>query len=175
MNIEIKTDRLLLRPLSIDDLESVHIYASDNCNTRFMMWLPNDTKEETAQFLLGVTREWKRKRPRFYEFAITLNGKQIGAISCYLNKRRNVGELGWIINKEYWKKGYATEAAIAIKDFAVTQLKVKKLTANCDYRNMDSYKLMEKIGLKLESDSKVRIYPKTGETAKELTYSLVLN
>ena len=51
MNIEIKTDRFVLRPLSINDLDTVHTYASDPENTRFMMWLPNDTKEETAREL----------------------------------------------------------------------------------------------------------------------------
>ena len=172
MNIEIKTDRLLLRPLNINDLDTVHTYASDLENTRFMQWLPNDTKEETAQFLLGVTEEWKKASPDFYEFAITLDSKQIGAISCALNIRRDEGELGWIINKRYWKMGFATEAAIAIKDFAINELKVKKLTANCDYRNADSYKLMEKIGLKPESDNGIRTYHKTGETARELVYSM---
>ncbi|MCH5317959.1 MAG: GNAT family N-acetyltransferase [Eubacterium sp.] len=172
MNIEIKTDRLVLRPLSINDLDSVHTYASDNDNTRFMVWLPNDTKEETAQFLLGVTEEWKKAEPDFYEFAITLDGKQIGAISCALNEQRDEGEFGWIINKRYWKMGYATEAAFAIKDFAINKLKVKKLTANCDYRNTDSYRLMEKLGLKLESDNGTRTYHKTGETAREFVYSL---
>ena len=174
LDIEIKTDRLVLRPLSIDDLDTVHTYASDVDNTRFMVWLPNDTKEETAQFLLGVTEEWKKASPDFYEFAITLNGKQIGAISCALNRKRDEGELGWIINKQYWKMGYAAEAAFAIKDFAIKELKVKKLTANCDYRNIDSYRLMEKIGLELESDNGTRTYHKTGETAREFVYSMAV-
>lgn len=175
LNIEIKTDRLVLRPLSINDLDTVHTYASDPENTRFMMRLPNDTKEETAQFLSNVTEEWKKASPDFYEFAITLDGKQIGAISCALNEQKDEGELGWIINKRYWKMGYAAEAAFAIKDFAINTLKIRMLTANCDSRNADSYRLMEKIGLQLESDNGTRTYPKTGETARELTYSLMID
>lgn len=173
MYYEIKTSRLLLRPLSINDLDSVHIYASDNDNTKYMFWI-NDTKEETAQFLLKVTDEWRKESPSFYEFAITLNNEQIGAISITLNEEKNVGEFGWIINKQYWKKGYATEAALAIKDFAIKELKVSKLIATCDSRNSNSYKLMEKIGLGLESDNGIRTYPKNGETAKELMYSLII-
>lgn len=174
MYYEIKTNRLLLRPLNINDLDSVYIYASDNDNTKFMLHLPNDTKKETAQFLLKVTDEWRKERPSFYEFAITLNNEQIGAISIKLNEEKNVGMLGWIINKQYWKKGYATEAAFAIKDFAIKKLKVSKLIAMCDSRNSNSYKLMEKIGLGLESDNGTRTYPKNGETAKELIYSLII-
>ena len=91
-----------------------------------------------------------------------------------MNEEKNVGEFGWIINKQYWKKGYATEAALAIKDFAIKELKVSKLIATCDSRNSNSYKLMEKIGLGLESDNGTRTYPKNGETAKELMYSLII-
>lgn len=174
MHYEIKTNRLLLRPLNINDLDSVHIYASDKDNTKFMFMLPNDTKEETAQFLLKVTDEWGKEIPSFYEFAITLNNEQIGAISITLNEEKTVGELGWIINKQYWKKGYAKEAALAIKEFAIKELKVSKLIANCDFRNSNSYKLMEKIGLMLESDNVIRTYPKNGETVKGLTYSLII-
>ncbi len=174
MFYEIKTDRLVLRPLDISDLETVHTYASDEENTTYMFRLPNYTIEETAQFLTDTTKEWKKDNPDFYEFAIVLNGLQIGAISIYLDDTRKVGELGWIINKKYWKKGIATEAAFAIKDFAINTLKVTKIIANCDYRNVGSYSLMKKIGLKLENDNGVRTYTKNNETAKELTYSLVV-
>lgn len=174
MFYEIKTDRLLLRPLNIADLETVHIYASDEENTIYMCWLPNHTVEETAQFLIRVTKEWEKDNPSFYEFAIVLDGLQIGAVSIYLDDTRKIGELGWIINKQYWKKGIALEAALAIKDFAINTLKVKKLTATCDYRNVGSYNLMNKIGLKLEKDNGVRTYAKNNETVKELNYSLVI-
>lgn len=175
MFYEIKTDRLLMRPLCIDDLETVYVYAADEENTTYMFWLPNHKVEETVQFLIQVTNEWKKEEPSFYEFAIVLDGLQIGAISIYLDDTRKIGELGWIINKRYWKKGIATEAALAIKDFAIHTLKVRKLTANCDYRNIASYSLMNKIGLRLEDDKKVRTYTKNNETVKELTYSLVID
>lgn len=172
MYYEIKTDRLLLRPLDIKDLDSVFIYASDEDNTTFMLMLPEDTKEEAARYLIKVTAEWEKENPVFYEFAVTLDREQIGAVSVKLNIEKNTGELGWIINKRYWKKGYAMEAAIAVRDFAVKELKLSKLIATCDFRNSNSYHLMEKIGFTLESDIGIRTYPKSGETAKELTYAM---
>lgn len=45
--IEITTQRLVLRPLGTEYLETVHAYASDIENTRYMMRLPNDSIEET--------------------------------------------------------------------------------------------------------------------------------
>lgn len=175
MYYEIKTNRLLLRPLNLKDLETVYKYSSDEENSTFMIWLPHDTKEKTIQFLTRVTEEWSKENPDFYEFAIILNETQIGAVSVALNKDKSEGELGWIVNKKYWKKGYALEAAAAVKDFAINELGVTKLTANCDYRNTNSYRLMEKLGLTLESSDGTRTYPKSNETVKELIYSLTIN
>lgn len=170
---EIKTARLLLRPLTIDDLDYVHAYSSDKDNTTFMYFLPFTSKEETSEFLTKITKHWKREKPVFYAFAITLDGKVIGDISILMNENRTEGELGWILDKSYWKQGYALEAALAMKEFAFKELNIPKLTACCDYRNKASYQLMEKIGLRLESDTGTRTYPKNGETAKELKYSLI--
>ena len=174
MYLEIKTERLLLRPMNISDLEIVHEYASDKENTKYLRFGPNDTIEETMTFLSGIAKEWEKDAPDFYEFAIVLDGKQIGAVCVYLDDKHESGEFGWILNKKYWGNGYATEAALALKDFVVRELEVKKLIAHCDARNKASAHVMEKIGLKLESDDGIRVYFKRNETARELMYSLVV-
>lgn len=174
MYYEIKTERLLLRPLSIADLETAHEYSSDEENTRFMMFLPNRTLAETSTFLTHVTMEWAKSQPTYFEFAIVLNGLHIGAISVYLDEKREEGELGWILNRQFQQRGYALEAARAVKDFALNVLHLKKIFAQCDYRNTPSSCLMGKIGMKLESDNGVRTYVKRNETARELTYSLTV-
>lgn len=158
--------------MTLADLETTHAYDSDEENTAFMLFLPNPTLEETKQFLIQTAEEWKKADPDFYEFAIVLEGQHIGAVSLYLDETKETGELGWIINKRYWKRGIASEAALAVKDFAINTLKLKKLLAYCDYRNIASYTVMEKLGLRLESDSGERTYTKRKETVKELTYSL---
>lgn len=175
MFYEMKTDRLLLRPLNISDLETVHGYASEEENTTYMFWLPNKSMEETAAFLTKVSHEWENESPKFYEFAIVFNGLQIGAISVYLNDTREIGELGWILNKKYWKKGIATEAAFAMKDFAFHVLKLQEIIAHCDYRNAASYHVMQKIGMTLKDDAGTRTYLKNNETVQELIYSSAAN
>ena len=172
MYCEIKTQRLLLRPLDVKDLDTVHQYASDEATTIFMQWLPNRTREETLAFLQAVTDQWNTEQPRCYEFAMVLDGRQIGAVSVALDESRQVGELGWIVHKDWQRQGYALEAAQAVRDFAVHQLKVKKLIATCDGRNRASYRLMEKLGLQREPGVTARQYYKRDETAEELTYSM---
>lgn len=84
--IEIKTKRLLLKPLGPEYLQTVHAYASDLENTKYMMHLPNETIEETLEFLKSAEAEWKKETPSFYEFAVLCEGRHIGAVSVYLEE-----------------------------------------------------------------------------------------
>ena len=103
-----------------------------------------------------------------------LGGRQIGAVSVALDKTRREGELGWIFDSRWQKRGYALEAASAVRDFAIRELKVKKLIAQCDCRNSDSFRLMQRIGMIPEESVGTRIYPKTGERAGEFTCVLTI-
>lgn len=170
MKYKLKTERLILRPLDISDKETVHKYSSDADTARYMLHLPNETMKETISFLVDATNEWNKAQPDFYEFAVTLDNKQIGAISVYLDKSRQTGEFGWIINKNYRGKGYAFEAAVALLNFARNTLKLEKIIAHCDTRNKPSYSLMEKLGMKRVSEGK-RVYS-DGENAREYQYEM---
>ena len=171
---EIKTERLLLRPFTPEDLEAVCQYTLDRENTRYTIWLPHRDRAETARYLETAAEDWRRDPPLSYEFAVTLDGTVIGGVSVALTEDRTAAELGWIINRRYWKRGYATEAALAARDFALRELKLRRLFAHCDAQNRDSYRLMERLGLKLEDDTGARTYEDTGETARELTYAMTI-
>lgn len=174
MTPPIRTERLTLRPLEMSDLETTHQYARDIDNTQFMIFLPNRTIQETNQFLQRVVDEWRKDVPSFYEFAIIHQTKHIGAVSVWLDESGQEGELGWILHKAHQGKGYASEAARAILDFAVHRLKVKKVVAHCDARNLPSCRVMQKIGLSLERDDGVRRYKDSEEEVPELMYSFVV-
>lgn len=168
----IRTDRLLLRPLCLCDLKTVHEYACDSENTKYMLFLPNASEQETERFLCSVEQEWQQEHPSAFEFAIVFNGVQIGAISISLCETINQGEIGWILNKNYWNCGYASEAAAAVLDFAKTQLRLQRVIAQCDWRNIASARVMEKIGMQLIDENGTRVYVKREETARELTYMI---
>lgn len=169
----IVTDRLLLRPLALSDLETVHLYASNRKITRYMMNLPNDTIQESQKFIEDAVEQWSKPEPDFYEFAIVLDGFQIGGVCLYLTEDRKRGELGWILNPEYHGKGYATEAAKAVTELA-RKLGLEAVFAHCDSRNKASEQVMQRLGMALEYSDGTRYYEKKNETAGEYKYSLRL-
>jgi len=141
-----------------------------------MVYLPNRTKQETEEFLRSVEDEWKSNDQRIFEYAILLDEKHIGAVSLTLDDGMKIGELGWIMHKSYQGKGYATEAAKAVVDFAMATDKfdIEKIIAHCDYRNTPSVKVMEKLGLSLESNEGTRVYKDSDSEFQDLMYSMVI-
>jgi len=168
----INTERLVLKPMCMDYLESTHEYASDPENTTYMLFLPNDSIEETRNYLKGAEAEFAKKDPAFYELGIFLQDMHIGAVSLYLNEERTSGEFGWMLNKRYFGHGYATEAAKALLDFARDTLGVQHFTAHCDTENTASRKVMERLGMRLVDEYGGRRNKQSAEERREYLYEL---
>ena len=168
--MEIKTKRLTLRPIRIGDENEIHEYAGDREIT-MMFWLPNDTFEETVDFVKRNTEEWNSEGQTNFEFVILLDGKIIGGCDCDLghSEDRSYATLGWIINKAYRNHGYASEAASAVLDYAFEVIEIDKVYAQCDINNTASFGVMRKIGMKCVNDKGTRTYPRTGITSGEYT------
>ena len=173
MYIELKTPRLLLRPLGLQDIRTTHLYASDVENTKYMLFLPNHSLEETRIFLSHVEEEWKKDVPSVYEFAIVYQQEHIGAISLGIVDFK-MAEIGWILRKGYWNKGYITEAAEAIKQFAKSHLHLTTLIAHCDSQNMASQRVMEKINMVRLNQTSFRKNKLFSLPSIEWTYQLSL-
>jgi|GEM_PF-392553 len=84
-NFFLKTERLTIVPQSLKYLKSTHEYASDKQNMRFMVYLPNDTIEDTKNFLARAEEEWNSPAQRDFECAILRGGEHIGGISVTLS------------------------------------------------------------------------------------------
>ena len=170
--MEIRTKRLVLKPMSMEYLHTVHAYASDPENTRFMTRLPNEALEETERFIRGAEAAWGMDPPAFCEFVVLLGDAHIGAASVYPSERSGEAEVGWIINKAYWGRGYAAEAARAAMDYAASRLGIRRFIAHCDAENDASRRVMEKLGMRFVSREGGRKNRSSDEERMELLYDL---
>lgn len=171
-DFEIKTERLVLKPLGRKFLKSTISYAMDYENTKFMCHLPDETVEEAEKFLTDVENEWKKEKPQFLEFAILYHNEHIGAVSVYFENE--IGELGWIIHKKYWRNGFAYEAAKALIHYVKTERKTNHFLAHCDTENIASYKVMEKLGMIRTGEWGGRRNKSASEDSSEYQYELNL-
>lgn len=168
----LSTPRLTLRPLAASDLATTHAYAGSLENTRFMMFLPYADEAETSAFLQDAEAQWRMEQPERYEFAICLEGRHIGGITLYMMEDRTEAELGWVLHRDYWRRGYVSEAAQAVVDFA-RGIGVRRLFGCCDSENVASRRAMEKLGMRLVKDDGVRTNRSMGEEPRvELTFEM---
>lgn len=169
---EIKTERLLLKPLGPEYFASTNEYAMDLEATKYMMYLPNDSTDETMMFLKNVETEWSKETPSFYELAVIFKKKHIGGVSAYIED--GVAEIGWILNCKYWKKGFAYEASRALIDYFAKNLSITHFMAHCDTENADSYRLMEKLGMVKTGENGSRKNRSAQKESSEYQYELKL-
>lgn len=169
---EIITDRLTLRPVSLGDLEQVYQFCGDKEAITQMVYLPSDSMEETKETILRAMEEWQKETPEFHEFAVLLGVQTIGLVTVYFLEQPDTAELGWVLHKDYQGKGYATEAARAVMEYAMKELGFSHLIALCDKRNAASYHVMERLGFFLTQENGVRYNrSEDGVPAVELTYT----
>ncbi len=148
--IVLQTERLLVRQLSLDDLEPLHQILSDPITMRF--W--------PTPFTLETTRAWiERNLQRYAElgfgrWAVVL--KTTGALigDCGVIQAEVAGtleyDLGYIIDHHHWRHGYASESAAACKAYAVSALGIRRLVANMPTDHVASARVAEKIGMTWE-------------------------
>ena len=143
INAIIKTDRLILRRFTQDDLLDLFEYLSDPEVVRFEPYRPM-TLEEARQ-------ELDRRIASAEMIAVELksSGKMIGNV--YLGKRENnTLEIGFVFNRHYWNQGYAMESCKALIQKAFSS-GITKVYAECDPENQRSWKLLERLGFTREA------------------------
>ena len=141
----LETERLILRPITTDDFEAVHSWAGNPDNTRYMAWGPN-TEEQTRGFLSDFVQAGK-------DFAVVLKGtnRVIGSCGIYPDSDNDTGELGWILHKDFWKRGYGTELGGKLIQYGFDTLLLRRIVAPCAADNYGSYRVMERNGMHREA------------------------
>lgn len=167
----IKTERLVIRPVEEGDCEAIHKYAGDP-SIDMMIYLPNETFEETKEFVGFAVSEWKKNDPEDMEYVVLTDNEIIGGVNLERIGDARVYEIGWTLRKDRRGYGYATEAAKALMDHAFNVLNAEQVQAHCDNRNQASEKVMRKLGMVLTDDTGTRTYPKTGVVAGEYFYTI---
>lgn len=158
----LETPRLLIREFTFEDLQAVHRYASHPEVVAHMVWGPN-TLEETEAFL-RMTKESALKQPRVdYEIGLELKetGQLIGGCGFHLTEPKQA-ELGYVLHPDFWRQGFATEAAGALVKLGFEELGLHRIYATCRPANIGSAKVMEAVGMTFEGRLKEHMWHKGG-------------
>jgi len=161
-DINLLTERLVLRPLTIED-----------ATVQYLSWLndPEVNRYLESRFRvhqlkdLSTFIEEVNSDPSAVLLGIFIrqNNKHIGNIKIdSINSYHKHGVIGLMIgDKREWGKGYATESIAAVTQYSLEQLELQKITAGCYEGNLGSKKAFEKVGYQVEG--LLRSQVETGE------------
>ena len=140
--VELRTERLVLRPFKLEDADDVFEYASS------LPRLLQPFTREAAEEIVARHRltSWETE-PRF---AIVLGAKVVGGIGVTVDQKNEIASLGYAIAREHWGKGLTPEATTAVMDWVFTERGLAKVHAWTDARNTQSQRVMEKLGMTRE-------------------------
>ena len=141
--MRIETDNLIIRRYEIKDENDVCEYMLQRVKEEFEAY-PDFSIDKSKREI-----EFRVSSDEFYAIELKNEKKVIGDI--YLGKRDfNSRELGYVLNKNYQRKGYGSEASSAVIEYMFKE-GVHRIYAECAPQNTPSWKLMEKVGMKREA------------------------
>jgi [ribosomal protein S5]-alanine N-acetyltransferase len=146
LGLPLLTERLELRAFEPSDLDALHAVNGDPEVTRFMK--PYPTVEHTRRALDVHVREARAGRPAFWAVIERASGELIGDAGVGLID--GIGpefELGYALGTQWWGRGYATEAAWAVRDYAMGELALPEVLALVRPDNVSSINVVEKLGM----------------------------
>jgi len=170
----IETERLrLYRPASPDINAIFDRYAADPEVTRFVAWPRHTSVADTLLFLKFCDHEWNRWPARPYLIRSRVNHSVLGSTGLAFESD-HVASTGYVLAKDAWGKGYATEALRAMVGLARV-LGVRRLYAICHVDHAASAHVLEKVGFAREKILPNYItFPNLGKTGPSDVISYAL-
>lgn len=171
----IKTERLILRPFTADDIDDLYDIHSRPEVARYLYWEPRDL-ETTRQVLerkirasvLGVEGE-------ALQLAVELPeaGKVVGdVLLIWVSREHRQGEVGYVFHPGHGGHGYATEAAREMLRLGFDDLGLHRIIGRLDGRNTASARVLERLGMRREAHFRENEIVK-GEWTDELVYAML--
>jgi len=164
----IETDRLLLRYPQGEDAEKILAgYATDPEVTRYLLWKPHTSINDTADFLARCFLMIQERVA--FPFAITMKdtGELIGMTDMRIEGHRI--DLGYVIGKKHWNKGIMTEVVRQMIAEGFRGTTIFRVGATCHTENIASARVLEKAGMVREGILRRYIlFPNLGPTPADV-------
>lgn len=151
---KIESELLILRPYVFSDAPTAQKLGNDKAvaETTFIPYPYTSEKVENWIENHAALIE----NGEAYPLAVILKDEMqlIGTMTIRIDKTHNKGELAYWVGKEFWGKGFATEASKMMIEFGFNDLNLNRIWAPVMSKNKASGKVMEKVGLRYEGTLK---------------------
>lgn len=148
---QLETERLILRPVNIEDADDMYEYSSKEEVVDFVTFPKHESVEDSKEaiktfFLSRPSKAW----PEAFAIVLKENNKMIGTCDFWPLSDEGCFEMGYVLNPKYWNLGIMSEAGERILDFAFNDYGVRRMELNHIENNYSSQKVALKLGFVYE-------------------------
>ena len=151
--IELKTERLILRKVKLDDVKDIYNkLATDEKIIDFLSWNDNPSIEFTKKMVEDILEEYTTEKAIYKWIIEEGNTNQIVGMILMdtFNEERLVAEIDYCIASNFRGNGYATEALKKVIEYLIFEVGFFRIEAVHNMNNEASGKVMQKAGMKYE-------------------------
>ena len=171
----LETERLVLRPFVLDDLDAVFAMQSDPEVARWLYWGPRTHDEVRAALeqKIAATSIDAEGDPLFLAAVRRDTRELIGDFVLHrTSDQHRTGEIGFIVHPDHHGQGFATEAGDVLLRLAFERLELHRVIGRTEARNLGSARVMEKLGMRREAHLLENEWVK-GEWQSELVFAIL--
>jgi RimJ/RimL family protein N-acetyltransferase len=172
----VRTQRLLLRPAALDDLDATWAMRQLDSVSRWLTRAPQSLEEYRTQF--------EDPESLAKSLVIELGGEVIGDLMVAVgdawaqaevtDQAKGVqADLGWVLHPDHGGRGFATEAVREVLRICFEDLGLRRVTAGCFAANEASRRLMERLGMRREVHAVRESLHRSGEWLDGYGYALL--
>ena len=151
----LQTERLKLRQFVEQDWEAIHVYFSDQQATKFTFGRAL-SENASRRALQSMIQHWETRGYGPYALEKKASGNVIGTVGFWYPDDWPELEIKWALSRQYWSRGYASEAVRAVQKTALQCFRDKPLISFIHSENAASIKLALAVGAVLEKQQPFR-------------------
>lgn len=140
------TERLVLRQIRADDAQALHGALADPALMTYWSSAPHDRLEQTEAYVASNAEI----SDGFLCWAITLSRDKALGWVVLIEKRKAVYEIGYILHRDHWGRGFAREAVSSVIAHGFGAMGARRIFADVDPDNTPSIQLLEACGFQRE-------------------------
>lgn len=170
----VESERIQLRPITLEDAPSMFTYASNVDVLKYLWWEPHTQLSQSEEAIRErfLTRP-DHGIPEAYAIVLKSNHQMIGTIDVHTVHFGDVGVLGYVIHQDYWGQGLMSEALQLILPVLFHHCGFYRIEINHSADNVGSGKVIEKAGFVSEGRFRSRKIERDGHRSDYLYYGLL--
>ena len=147
MAVVLQTERLVLREMVLDDLDFVAAMLAHPDVNRY--YEKQSTRDDAQVWLERQLERYRRDGHGLWLAREIASGAPVGQVGLVMQEVEGERhpEIGWLLDRPFWGRGYATEAALATRDAAFARWRYPRVISLIRPENTPSQRVAERIGM----------------------------